>query len=80
MARNQRRVLGGARMPGYHRLADKLSPETYLDRVLAGDLSDPTVTFLLRCGRVPVRIARNYLDDEESRNNAVLMEWRNPFV
>jgi len=37
------------------------------------------VTFLLHCGRVPVRIAREYLHDEESRNCAVLMEWRNPF-
>jgi ribosomal protein S18 acetylase RimI-like enzyme len=74
------RLLGGARMPGYHKLADKISPEGYLHMILAGDLSDPIVSFLLRCGRVPVRVIPNYLDDEESGNNAVLMEWRNPFV
>jgi len=74
------RLLGGARMSGYHKLADKISPEGYLNMVLAGDLSDPIVSFLLRCGRVPVRVIPNYLDDEESGNNAVLMEWRNPFI
>lgn len=73
------RLLGGARMPGYHNVADKLTPDGYLNKVLAGDISDPIVTFLLRCGRVPVRVVPNYLDDEESSNNAVLMEWRNPW-
>jgi hypothetical protein len=74
------RLLGGARMPGYHNSPAKLSPEGYLNKVLAGDLSDPIVTFLLRCGRVPIRVVSNYLDDEESGNNAVLMEWSNPFA
>ncbi len=74
------RLLGGARMPGYHTMVDKVPPEGYLDMVLAGDLADPIVTFLLRCGRVPLRVTPNYLDDKESCNNAVLMEWRNPFI
>lgn len=74
------RLLGGARMPGFHKRANDISPEGYLNMVLAGDLSDPIVSFLLRCGRVPVRIIPNYLDDEESGNNAALMEWRNPFI
>lgn len=74
------RLLGGARMPGYHKVAVNTSPEQYLAGVLSGEIQDPIVTFLLHCGRVPVRITREYLDDEESCNNAVLMEWRNPFV
>lgn len=80
VAKKFERLLGGARMPGYHQVAGELTPEEYLTQVLAGDLSDPIVTFLLRCGRVPIRVVPNYLDDEESGNNAVLMEWRNPFV
>lgn len=74
------RLLGGARMPGYHKIAATISPEQYLAGVLSGEIQDPIVTFLLHCGRVPVRITREYLDDEESGNNAVLMEWCNPFV
>ncbi|MFD2331982.1 GNAT family N-acetyltransferase [Cohnella sp. GCM10020058] len=74
-----RRLLSGGRMPGYHKHADSLTPEQYLEEVTAGRLRDPVVSFLLRCGRMPVGVARHYLDDEESCGNAALMEWRNPF-
>jgi ribosomal protein S18 acetylase RimI-like enzyme len=75
-----KRLLGGARMSGYHRYADRMTAETYAAEVVAGRLNDPVITFLLRCGRTPVRVAANYLDDEESHNFALLMEWKNPFV
>ncbi|WP_438444823.1 GNAT family N-acetyltransferase [Gorillibacterium sp. sgz5001074] len=75
-----KRLLGGGRMSGYHLVADRMTPEAYLTEVLAGREKDPVLTFLLRCGRTPVAVAHGYLEDEESRNNAVLMEWRNPFV
>jgi ribosomal protein S18 acetylase RimI-like enzyme len=74
------RLLGGGRMPGYHKLADTMTPERYLNKVLKGDLKDPVITFLLRCGRVPIGIVENYLDDEESCHYAALMEWKNPFL
>ena len=73
------RVLGGGRMPGYHRFADQITPEKYVERVVAGELKDPVISFLLRCGRTPVCLVPNYLEDEESHNNAMLMEWKNPF-
>jgi len=74
-----KRLLGGGRMSGYHRYADTMTAEAYAAEVIAGRLKDPVITFLLRCGRTPVRVAENYLDDEESRNYALLMEWKNPF-
>ncbi|MEW8986625.1 MAG: GNAT family N-acetyltransferase [Bacillus sp. (in: firmicutes)] len=74
------RLLGGGRMPGYHKVAKELSPEQYLDAVVSGTMKDPVITFLLRCGRTPVKVVPNYLDDEESRNNGVLLEWKNPFI
>ncbi|WP_166246181.1 GNAT family N-acetyltransferase [Paenibacillus turpanensis] len=73
------RLLGGGRMSGYHREAERLTAQQYLDTVLRGELSDPVISFLLRCGRTPVMLVENYLDDEESRNYGVLMEWKNPF-
>jgi hypothetical protein len=48
--------------------------------VLQGELQDPVISFLLRCGRTPVKVVENYLEDEESLNHAVLMEWKNPFL
>ncbi|PWK04996.1 GNAT family N-acetyltransferase [Tumebacillus permanentifrigoris] len=75
-----RRLLGGGRMSGYHRHAETMSAEQYLEKVTAGDLYDPVITFLLRCGRMPIAVVPEYLEDEESRNYAALMEWENPFL
>jgi len=74
-----KRLLGGGRMPGYHKVADRMTAQAYLDAVVRGEMTDPVITFLLRCGRLPVRVVPDYLEDEESRNYAALMEWRNPF-
>jgi ribosomal protein S18 acetylase RimI-like enzyme len=74
------RLLGGGRMPGYYKKAKEMSAEQYLDGVVKGEWKDPVVTFLLRCGRTPIRVMENYLEDEESKNYAALMEWKNPFI
>ncbi|WP_156282690.1 GNAT family N-acetyltransferase [Paenibacillus sp. NEAU-GSW1] len=73
------RLLGAGRMPGYSSYASVLTAEQYLSKIMAGELTDPVITFLLRCGRTPVGVAENYLDDEQSCNYAAVMEWRNPF-
>lgn len=73
------RLLGGGRMPGYHRVAGEMTAEQYLEKVMTGELRDPVVTFLLRCGRLPIAVVPGYLEDEESCGYAALMEWRNPF-
>ncbi|WP_079508243.1 GNAT family N-acetyltransferase [Mesobacillus jeotgali] len=73
------RLLGGGRMPGFHRHSAELTINQYVAKVLAGELKDPVVSFLLRCGRTPVKPVANYLEDEESLNYGMLMEWRNPF-
>jgi ribosomal protein S18 acetylase RimI-like enzyme len=74
------RLLGGGRMPGYHKHANDMTPEQYIDAVVKGELKDPVITFLLRCGRTPVKVVADYLEDEESCNFGTLMEWKNPFI
>ena len=74
------RLLGGSRMPGYHRYVNEMTAEQYVDAVIKGKLTDPVITFLLRCGRTPVKVVANYLEDAQSCNYALLMEWRNPFL
>lgn len=74
-----KRLLGGGRIPGYHRYQHEASASQYVDRVVTGEWSDPVLSFLLRCGRMPVGVVANYLEDEQSCNYAALMEWRNPF-
>lgn len=74
------RLLGGGRIPGYHKKANEMTPEQYVNAVIKGDLKDPVITFLLRCGRTPIKVVANYLEDEESCDYGTLMEWKNPFL
>nr|WP_077620934.1 GNAT family N-acetyltransferase [Bacillus sinesaloumensis] len=76
---NLERLVGGGRISGYSKHAEKMSADVYIEKILTGELKDPVITFLLRCGRTPVQLIDNYLEDEESCNYGLLMEWRNPF-
>ena len=38
------RLLGGGRMPGYHKHANDMTPEQYIDTVVKGELKDPVIT------------------------------------
>ncbi|ANU11772.1 N-acetyltransferase GCN5 [Planococcus antarcticus DSM 14505] len=73
------RLLGGGRMPGFHEFSDRLTAEQYAAQVVAGEIKDPVISFLLRCDRMPICVVVNYLTDEESEGYALLMEWKNPF-
>lgn len=75
------RIRAGARLCGYHRYADHFSAEEYVVRVMAGDLSDPTLSFQLKQGFVPLAVAADYLHhDPESLGYAAVIEWLNPEV
>ena len=74
------RLLGGSRMPAYYQYANEMTAEQYVDAVIKVVLKDPVITFLLRCGCTPVKVVANYLEDAQSCNYALLMEWRNPFL
>ncbi|MCY9376212.1 GNAT family N-acetyltransferase [Bacillus sp. T17B1] len=73
------RLLGGGRIPFYHKYSHEISAVQYVEDVMEGKKKDPVLCFLLHCGRSPIRVVSNYLDDKESLNFGVLMEWKNPF-
>ncbi|MCP8616101.1 GNAT family N-acetyltransferase [Salirhabdus salicampi] len=73
------RLLGGGRMPNYHKYVNSLNASQYVEEVVAGNIYDQVITFLLKCGRTPVAPVPNYLEDEESCHYGLLMEWKNPF-
>lgn len=72
------RFLTAGRIPGYHLQANRMTPEQYVQKVIAGQLADPTISAQLRNGLEPVQLLHGYLEDEESHNCALLMQWRNP--
>lgn len=73
-----KRFIAGCRIPGYGALADRMSADEYVRRVAAGELKDQVLSFMLRQGLTPLQVLDDYLEDEESLNKAVLVEWRNP--
>jgi GNAT superfamily N-acetyltransferase len=74
-----RRIRAGARLRGYHRHAAKLTPGQYVEKVVAGELRDPTLSFQLREGFRVIAVVHSYLaNDPESLGHAVVIEWLNP--
>ncbi len=73
-----RRIRAGARLRGYHRHAEELTPEQYVHRVVDGEIFDPTLSFQLRRGFEVLDVIPGYLrNDPESLGFAALIEWIN---
>jgi len=71
-----RRIRAGARLRGYHAVADRMSAREYVEAVVRGELADPTLSFQLRQGFRVFGVVRNYLrHDPESEGWAALIEW-----
>ena len=75
---NLRAIAFGARIAGYHKYQDTLSPKEYVRQVRDRQLVDPALNFQLANDFHPVRVLRHYLPgDEASGDHALLMEWDN---
>ena len=75
---NLRRIRAMARIRGYHRHRDSLTPADYVQQVIAGNLGDPTLSFQLRQGFRVLDVVPGYLvNDPESLGHAAVIEWIN---
>lgn len=74
-----KRFIAGCRIPGYGQAADMMSAEEYVSRVSSGEMRDQVLSFMIRQGLRPIQILEHYVEDEESRHKAVLVEWLNPY-
>jgi predicted amidohydrolase/GNAT superfamily N-acetyltransferase len=75
---NKKRILAGGRLFSYHKYADRMKPEEYAQRVVAGEIYDLVLSFQLREGFVLRGVLSNYLRDKQSLNFASMIEWLNP--
>lgn len=75
---NRRGIVAGGLLPGYARFKQRMPVDEYVRRVVAGELSDPTLTFQLKQGFVVRGLLHNYLEDTASDNWATLILWENP--
>jgi ribosomal protein S18 acetylase RimI-like enzyme len=70
--------VAGGMLVGYGRYKDRMAIQTYVDKVKAGDLFDPTVSVQLQVGFTIHGIIYNYVDDPGCDNKAALIVWHNP--
>jgi GNAT superfamily N-acetyltransferase len=75
---NRRGIVAGGLIPGYVRFKGRMSVQEYVERVVAGELTDPTLTFQLKQGFVVRGLIENYIEDSASDNWATLIVWENP--
>lgn len=73
-----KRYIAGCRIPGFHNHADDMSVNTYVKKVVEGELEDLVLSFMLHQGLTAVNIMPDYVEDEESLDYAVIVEWKNP--
>lgn len=71
-------IVAGGLIPGYAAYKHELTPQEYVDAVVAGQLQDSTLSFQLRMGFRVRGLIPNYIEDSASDNWATLIEWLNP--
>ena len=75
---NLRGIYAVGMLMGYHRYADRMSVEEYGARVIAGELTDPTVSLQMKRGFRAERVVRDYVDEPDAGDAGVLIVWDNP--
>lgn len=63
---------------GYQDYAEKMDVTEYGEKVVAGELKDPTVSFQLKQGFRAQGVVTDYCDEWAANNTGVLIVWDNP--
>jgi GNAT superfamily N-acetyltransferase len=71
-----RGIVTGAMIPGFAHYKDVMDAHTYVARVVAGEIFDPTLSMQLRQGFQVRGLLANYLPDSATNGWAVLIEWQ----
>lgn len=70
-------IIAGASLPGYFEHKHEISAADYVDRVVSGDLRDPTLSFQISQGFEVRAMLEGYLEDEADDGWAALIVWEN---
>ena len=71
-------IVAGGVIPGYKDHIHEMSADDYVDKVVAGEFYDPTLSFQSDNGFEALGAIPDYMDDPAVGDNAVLIVWRNP--
>ncbi|HEX6147001.1 MAG TPA: GNAT family N-acetyltransferase [Acidimicrobiia bacterium] len=78
IADGKRGIIAGGSLPGYFHHKASMPIDQYVDRVVSGELHDPTLSFQLSHGFEVRGLLENYLEDEADDGWAALIVWENP--
>ncbi|MEQ8840093.1 MAG: GNAT family N-acetyltransferase [Acidimicrobiales bacterium] len=73
-----RGIIAGGVIPGYADHKHEMSAATYVEKVVAGELYDRTLSFQLGNGFEAPGVLENYLDDPAVDGWASFIVWHNP--
>lgn len=76
---NLRGEVAGGMLPGYHRYRSQMSIERYAEKVVQGELTDPTLTPQVKNGFKVKRILYDHITDPRSDDCAALIYRVNPY-
>ena len=71
-------IIAGGSLPGYFDHKASMPVDEYVEKVVAGELRDPTLSFQLSNGFEVRGLLENYLEDEADDGWAALIVWENP--
>lgn len=74
----KRGIIAGGSLPGYFDHKSSMSIGEYVDKVVTGELRDPTLSFQLSNGFEVRGLLEDYLEDEADDGWAALIVWENP--
>jgi GNAT superfamily N-acetyltransferase len=77
-ASNKRGIIAGGSIPGFFEYKDEMPVDEYVEKVVAGELRDPTLSFQLSNGFEVRGLLENYLQDDADDGWATLIVWENP--
>ncbi len=63
---------------GYHQYADRMPAREYGERVIAGEIKDPTVSLQLKLGFRAAGVISDYCDEPAAGDTGILIVWENP--
>lgn len=75
---HKRGIVAGGSLPGYYDYKGTMPIHEYVERVVAGEMVDPTLSFQLDNGFEVRGMLKDYIEDEADDGWATLIVWENP--
>lgn len=75
---NKRGIIAGGHVPGFAAHKAEMSIAGYVDKVVAGELYDATLTFQIENDFRVAGLLENYIRDQVTNGTSVLIVWDNP--